>query len=50
MRRIGALDAGGADAGEIIRAWFAGKARSIAGGSNEVQLNVIAKRVLGLPG
>ena len=31
------------------RAWLAGKAGSIAGGSNEVQLNIIAKRVLGLP-
>ncbi|MCZ6617656.1 MAG: acyl-CoA dehydrogenase family protein [Gammaproteobacteria bacterium] len=31
------------------RAWLAGKARSIAGGSNEVQRNIIAKRVLGLP-
>ena len=34
---------------EMTRAWLAGKARSIAGGSNEVQLNIIAKRVLGLP-
>ena len=45
-------DAGGysSDAeAEIKRAWLAGKASSIAGGSNEVQLNIIAKRVLGLP-
>ena len=34
---------------EMQRAWLAGKASSIAGGSNEVQLNIIAKRVLGLP-
>ena len=34
---------------EITRSWLGGKARSIAGGSNEVQLNIIAKRVLGLP-
>ena len=40
------VDAGTA---EMTRAWLAGKARSIAGGSNEVQLNIIAKRVLGLP-
>ena len=40
------VDAGTAD---MTRAWLAGKARSIAGGSNEVQLNIIAKRVLGLP-
>ena len=33
----------------MTRQWLAGKAGSIAGGSNEVQLNIIAKRVLGLP-
>ena len=33
----------------MTRNWLSGKARSIAGGSNEVQLNIIAKRVLGLP-
>ncbi len=33
----------------MTRTWLAGKAGSIAGGSNEVQLNIIAKRVLGLP-
>ena len=39
------------DAGETTttRTWLATKARSIAGGSNEVQHNIIAKRVLGLP-
>ena len=31
------------------RNWLSGKASSIAGGSNEVQMNIIAKRVLGLP-
>ena len=31
------------------RNWLGGKAGSIAGGTNEVQLNIIAKRVLGLP-
>ena len=41
----------GFEGGELgmTRAWLAGKAGSIAGGSNEVQLNIIAKRVLGLP-
>ena len=34
---------------ETTRSWLATKASSIAGGSNEVQLNIIAKRVLGLP-
>ena len=33
----------------ITRNWLGSKAGSIAGGSNEVQLNIIAKRVLGLP-
>ncbi len=34
---------------EVTRSWLGAKAASIAGGSNEVQLNIIAKRVLGLP-
>jgi alkylation response protein AidB-like acyl-CoA dehydrogenase len=34
---------------EITRNWLGSKASSIAGGSNEVQSNIIAKRVLGLP-
>ena len=34
---------------DTTRTWLATKARSIAGGSNEVQQNIIAKRVLGLP-
>lgn len=44
-------DNGSHTGGELAmtRTWLAGKARSIAGGSNEVQLNIIAKRVLGLP-
>ena len=33
----------------MTRLWLESKAASIAGGSNEVQLNIIAKRVLGLP-
>lgn len=33
----------------MTRLWLEAKAISIAGGSNEVQLNIIAKRVLGLP-
>jgi alkylation response protein AidB-like acyl-CoA dehydrogenase len=33
----------------ITRAWLRSKANSIEGGTSEVQLNVIAKRVLGLP-
>ncbi|MEJ2131927.1 MAG: acyl-CoA dehydrogenase family protein, partial [Gammaproteobacteria bacterium] len=34
---------------DTTQAWLRGKASSIAGGSNEVQMNIIAKRVLGLP-
>jgi alkylation response protein AidB-like acyl-CoA dehydrogenase len=33
----------------MTRLWLEAKAISIAGGSNEIQLNIIAKRVLGLP-
>ena len=36
--------------GAVPRAWLRSKANSIEGGTSEVQLNVIAKRVLGLPG
>ncbi len=34
---------------DVTRNWLGSKAGSIAGGSNEVQMNIIAKRVLGLP-
>lgn len=33
----------------ITRSWMLAKAMSIGGGTSEIQLNVIAKRVLGLP-
>jgi len=36
--------------GEEARAWLRAKANSIEGGTTEVQLNIIAKRVLHLPG
>jgi len=32
-----------------VRGWLGGKAGSIYGGSNEVQSNIISKRILGLP-
>ncbi len=35
--------------GQISRAWLRSKGNSIEGGTSEVQLNIIAKRVLGLP-
>jgi len=34
---------------ETTRSWLGTKARAIAGGTNEVQKNIISKRVLGLP-
>jgi len=33
----------------ITRSWLRSKANSIEGGTSEIQLNIIAKRVLGLP-
>ncbi|MEM9255799.1 MAG: acyl-CoA dehydrogenase family protein [Pseudomonadota bacterium] len=37
------------DDGRIARSWLRSKANSIEGGTSEIQLNIIAKRVLGLP-
>ena len=34
---------------DITRAWLRSKGNSIEGGNSEVQLNIVAKRVLGLP-
>ena len=41
----------GFDAEELrlTREWLRSKANSIEGGTSEVQLNIISKRVLGLP-
>jgi alkylation response protein AidB-like acyl-CoA dehydrogenase len=33
----------------LTRAWLRTKGNSLEGGTSEVQLNVISKRVLGLP-
>lgn len=54
------MAAGGADAlefegarsneGALARSWLRSKGNSIEGGTSEVQLNVIAKRILDLPG
>ncbi|MFB3106914.1 MAG: acyl-CoA dehydrogenase family protein [Pseudomonadales bacterium] len=34
---------------EVTREWLQTRATTIYGGTNEVQSNIIAKRVLGLP-
>ncbi|HEY2445613.1 MAG TPA: acyl-CoA dehydrogenase family protein, partial [Rhizomicrobium sp.] len=54
------MAAGGADAlewesersrgGDAARRWLRTKANSIEGGTSEIQLNIIAKRILNLPG
>ena len=54
------MDAGGSDElewegertkdGKLARGWLRTKANSIEGGTSEVQLNIIAKRILELPG
>lgn len=36
--------------GDIPRKWLRTKANSIEGGTSEIQLNIIAKHILGLPG
>jgi len=49
---IGATDALNFDTdgkGALVRNWLRSKANSIEGGTTEVQLNIIAKRILGLP-
>lgn len=38
-----------ADALQETRLWLRGKANSIEGGTSEINLNIIAKRILGLP-
>jgi len=54
------MSAGGSDAlewegersrdGAMARTWLRTKGNSIEGGTSEVQLNIVAKRLLGLPG
>ncbi len=54
MIAAGGLDALGWEGeefeeGRLARSWLRSKANSIEGGTSEIQLNIIAKRVLGLP-
>ena len=37
------------DGGRVVRAFLRSKGNSIEGGTSEIQLNIVAKRVLGLP-
>jgi alkylation response protein AidB-like acyl-CoA dehydrogenase len=37
------------DGGQVVRSFLRSKGNSIEGGTSEVQLNIVAKRVLGLP-
>jgi alkylation response protein AidB-like acyl-CoA dehydrogenase len=34
---------------DAVRAWLSGKATTIFGGSQEIQSNIVSKRILGLP-
>jgi len=55
-----AIAAGGSDAlewdsersrgGSAARSWLRSKGNSIEGGTSEIQLNIVAKHILGLPG
>ena len=37
-------------AGQLAHIWLRSKGNSIEGGTSEIQLNIVAKRILGLPG
>jgi alkylation response protein AidB-like acyl-CoA dehydrogenase len=52
LMSIGGSDAlawGGEDKTAMSQHWLRSKGNSIEGGSSEIQLNIIAKRILGLP-
>ena len=48
-RRLSANPGDAYDGGTVCRDWLRSKGNSIEGGTTEVQLNIISKRVLGLP-
>ena len=54
LMAIGGNDAliweGDGHAGDRARSWLRSKGNSIEGGTSEIQLNVVAKHILGLPG
>ena len=45
----GALPWGSEENATLAQHWLRSKGNSIEGGSSEIQLNIIAKRILGLP-
>ena len=55
MMAIGGNDAlvwegGESHDGQLPKGWLRSKGNSIEGGTSEIQLNIVAKRILGLPG
>jgi acyl-CoA dehydrogenase len=55
LMSIGGHDAlvwegGESHGGDLPRSWLRTKGNSIEGGTSEIQLNIVAKRILGLPG
>jgi alkylation response protein AidB-like acyl-CoA dehydrogenase len=55
LMAIGGYDAlvwegGDSDGGQLPRGWLRSKGNSIEGGTSEIQLNIVAKHLLGLPG
>ena len=45
----GGLRWGGDDEMTLVKQWLRSKGNSIEGGTTEIQLSIIARRVLGLP-
>jgi acyl-CoA dehydrogenase len=55
LMAIGGYDAlvwegGASDDGHMPKSWLRSKGNSIEGGTSEIQLNIVAKHILGLPG